>query len=157
MLAVGLAAVVGTFFELSLFVTNIITMIGLAVGIDYSLFVLTRYREERSQGLDKVEAISKAGATASRAVVFSGMTVVLALVGMVFIPFNIFISIGLGAIFVVVAAMAAAMTLLPAMLIFFDRLADWYRSLADEPGKWRCELLSIRSVSYTHLTLPTKA
>ena len=143
-LAVGLAAVVGTFFELSLFVTNIITMIGLAVGIDYSLFVLTRYREERSQGLDKVEAISKAGATASRAVVFSGMTVVLALVGMVFIPFNIFISIGLGAIFVVVAAMAAAMTLLPAMLIFFDRLADWYRSLADEPGKWRCELLTIR-------------
>ena len=147
LLAVGLAAVVGTFFELSLLVTNIITMIGLAVGIDYSLFVLTRYREERSQGLDKIGAISKAGATASRAVVFSGMTVVLALFGMVLIPFNIFISIGLGATFVVVAAMAAAMTLLPAMLIFFDRLAAWYLDLAETPGKWSRELRSLSFLS----------
>ena len=103
-------------WERSLFVSNIITMIGLVVGIDYSLFVVSRYREERGRGMDKIEAISRAGATASRAVVFSGMTVVLALIGMVLIPFNIFISIGLGAIFVVLAAMAAAMTLLPAIL-----------------------------------------
>ena len=115
-LAIGMAAVVGTFFELSLFVTNIITMIGLAVGIDYSLFVVSRYREERGRGLEKIDAIGKAGATAGRAVVFSGMTVVLALIGMLMIPFNIFISIGFGAIFVVLAAMAAAMTLLPAIM-----------------------------------------
>ena len=91
-------------------------MIGMAVGIDYSLFVVSRYREERGRGMDKVDAISKAGATAGRAVVFSGMTVVLALIGMLLIPFNIFISIGFGAIFVVLAAMAASMTLLPAIL-----------------------------------------
>jgi len=115
-LALGISAAIGTMWELSLFVSNIITMIGLAVGIDYSLFVVSRYREERGRGMDKIEAISRAGATASRAVVFSGMTVVLALIGMVLIPFNIFISIGLGAIFVVLAAMAAAMTLLPAIL-----------------------------------------
>ena len=114
--AIGISALVGSFFELSLFVTNIITMIGLAVGIDYSLFVVSRYREERGRGTEKVEAISQAGATAGRAVVFSGMTVVLALIGMLLIPFNIFISIGLGAIFVVLGAMAAAMTLLPAIL-----------------------------------------
>lgn len=115
--AIGISALVGTFFELSLFVTNIIiTIIGLAVGIDYSLFVVSRYREERGRGLDKIDAIGKAGATAGRAVVFSGITVVLALVGMLLIPFNIFISIGLGAIFVVLSAMAAAMTLLPAIL-----------------------------------------
>ncbi len=114
--AIGISAVVGSFFELSLFVTNIITMIGLAVGIDYSLFVVSRYREERGRGTEKVAAISQAGATAGRAVVFSGMTVVLALIGMLLIPFNIFISIGLGAIFVVLGAMAAAMTLLPAIL-----------------------------------------
>ena len=113
---IGDSALVGTFFELSLFVTNIITIIGLAVGIDYSLFVVSRYREERRRGLDKIDAIGKAGATAGRAVVFSGITVVLALVGMLLIPFNIFISIGLGAIFVVLSAMAAAMTLLPAIL-----------------------------------------
>lgn len=115
-LALGISALVGQFFELSLFVSNIITMIGLAVGIDYSLFVVCRYREERGQGMDKIDAISRAGATATRAVVFSGITVVLALMGMVLIPFNIFISIGLGASFVVIAAMAAAMTLLPAIL-----------------------------------------
>ncbi len=121
--AIGIAALVGTFFELSLFVTNIITMIGLAVGIDYSLFVVCRYREERGRGMEKVDAIAQAGATAGRAVVFSGMTVVLALIGMLLIPFNIFISIGLGAIFVVLAAMTAAMTLLPAILgIMGDKL-----------------------------------
>ena len=114
--AMGLAALVGQLFELSFFVENIITMIGLAVGIDYSLFVLSRYREERSRGLEKIDAIAHAGATATRAVVFSGMTVVLALVGMVLIPFNIFISVGVGAMLVVVAGMAAAMTLLPAIL-----------------------------------------
>jgi len=96
------------------------------VGIDYSLFVLSRYREERSQGLDRIDAVDRAGSTAGRAVVFSGMTVVLAFIGMLLIPFYIFISIGLGAIFVVLGAMAAAMTLLPSMLILFDRLFAWY-------------------------------
>ena len=115
-IALGVSALIGTMFELSVFVSNIITMIGLAVGIDYSLFVVSRYREERGRGLEKIEAISYAGATASRAVAFSGMTVVLALIGMVLIPFNIFISIGAGAILVVLAAVAAAMTLLPAIL-----------------------------------------
>ncbi|PKB72339.1 MAG: hypothetical protein BZY87_00690 [SAR202 cluster bacterium Io17-Chloro-G6] len=141
-LAIGISALVGTFFELSLFVTNIITMIGLAVGIDYSLFVLSRYREERSLGLERVEAIGRAGATAGRAVVFSGMTVVLALIGMLLIPFNIFISIGFGAIFVVIAAMAAAMTLLPSMVVLFDRLSAWYLRMATESGMWWRALIS---------------
>lgn len=114
--ALGASALVGQVFELSFFVENIITMIGLAVGIDYSLFVVSRYREERGRGMDKIDAISQAGATATRAVIFSGMTVVLALVGMVLVPFNIFISVGVGAILVVLAAMAASMTLLPAIL-----------------------------------------
>ena len=114
--ALGVAALVGQAFELSFFVENIITMIGLAVGIDYSLFIVSRYREERARGLEKINAIGRAGATATRAVVFSGMTVVLGLIGMFLIPFNIFMGIGAGAIFVVVAAMLASMTLLPALL-----------------------------------------
>ena len=148
LLAVGISALVGTFFELSLFVTNIITMIGLAVGIDYSLFVLSRYREERSQGFDKIDAVSRAGATAGRAVVFSGMTVVLALIGMLLIPFNIFISIGLGAIFVVLAAMAASMTLLPSMLILFDRLSGWYLKQVAGKGLWRMIVLVISILGF---------
>lgn len=115
-LAMGTAALVGQVFQLSFFVTNMITMIGLAVGIDYTLFIVFRFREERHAGHDKIDAIAKTGATAGRAVFFSGLTVVLALAGMLVIPTNLFQSLGSGAIFVVVAAMAASMTLLPAIL-----------------------------------------
>ena len=114
--AMGLTALVGTAFEFSFFVQNMITMIGLAVGIDYSLFIVARYREERLHGRDKLEAIAHSGGTASRAVFFSGMTVVLALLGMLIIPTTIFRSLAAGAIFVVIGAVAAAMTLLPAIL-----------------------------------------
>jgi RND superfamily putative drug exporter len=114
--AMGVAALVGQIFELTFFVTNMITMIGLAVGIDYALFIVARYREERVRGYDKLEAIGRAGATANRAVFFSGMTVVLALLGMLFVPNTIFRSLGIGAIIVVVLAVAASMTLLPAVI-----------------------------------------
>ena len=63
-----------------------ITMIGLAVGIDYALFIVARYREERRHGRPSMEAIEIAGGTASKAVLFSGFTVVLALLGMFLIP-----------------------------------------------------------------------
>ena len=114
--AMGLVAVVGFAFSFSFFVQNMITMIGLAVGIDYSLFIVARYREERLHGRDKLEAIAHSGATASRAVFFSGMTVVLALLGMLIIPTTIFRALAAGAIFVVIVAVGAAMTLLPAIL-----------------------------------------
>ena len=80
-IAVGMVAMVGQAVQFSFFVTNMISMMGLAVGIDYSLFVVSRYREERERGREKLDAIEATGATASRAVFFSGMTVVLALVG----------------------------------------------------------------------------
>jgi RND superfamily putative drug exporter len=114
--ATGVTALVGQLTDFSFFVTNMITMMGLAVGIDYSLFIVSRYREERQRGLAKLDAIGAAGATASRAVFFSGMTVVLALVGMLILPTTIFRSLAAGAIFVVVAAVVASLTLLPALL-----------------------------------------
>jgi putative drug exporter of the RND superfamily len=116
MAAVGTVALLGLAFGFSFFVTNMITMMGLAVTIDYSLFVVSRYREERRAGHAKYEAIELAGATASRAVLFSGMTVVLALVGMLLIPTTLFRSLAAGAILVVIAAVAASLTLLPALL-----------------------------------------
>src|SRR6266571_3549436 len=79
--ALGLVSLLGLAFDLSFFVTNMVTMIGLAVGIDYSLFIVSRYREERARGRDKLAAVGAAGATANRAVFFSGITVVLALMG----------------------------------------------------------------------------
>ena len=115
-LALGLASLAGQAFELSFFVENMITMIGLAVGIDYALFFMSRYREERSQGLEKLEAIARAGATANRTVVFSGITVVLGFIGLLLVPSNVFIGIGIAVIFVVVASVFAALTLLPAIV-----------------------------------------
>jgi RND superfamily putative drug exporter len=97
-------------------VLNIITMIGLAVGIDYSLFIVQRFREERERGLAKLDAIEMAGATSSRAVLFSGGTVVVALFGMFIVPSNVYRSLATGAIAVAVFAVLAALTLLPALL-----------------------------------------
>lgn len=114
--ALGVTALVGQAFELSFFVVNMVTMMGLAVGIDYSLFIVSRYREERGRGLEKIDAIVTAGATASRAVFFSGVTVVLALFGLLIVPSSVFQSLGAGAILVVIAAVLAALTLLPAVL-----------------------------------------
>ena len=126
-LALGMVSVIGQLVDFNLFVTNMISMIGLAVGIDYSLFIVSRYREERKKGLPKSEAIGAAGATANRAVFFSGLTVVIALLGMFIIPATIFRSLAAGAILVTVAALAASMTLLPAILSLLGDRINWPR------------------------------
>jgi len=114
--AVALTALVGQIFELSFFVVNMISGMGLALGIDYSLFILSRYREERVQGREKLDAIAAAGATASRAVLFSGIAFVLAMIGMVLVPDTILRSLATGAILVGIVSVVAALTLLPAVL-----------------------------------------
>jgi putative drug exporter of the RND superfamily len=125
--ALGLVSLLGLAFDLSFFVTNMVTMIGLAVGIDYSLFTVSRYREERAHGRDKLAAIAVAGGTANRAVFISGMTVVLALAGLLLNPTTIFRSIGAGAIAVVLVAVAASLTLLPALLAVMGDRVDGLR------------------------------
>jgi len=114
--AMGITTITGHLFELSIFVINMLIMIGLAVGIDYSLFIVGRYREERARGLDTQAAVIRTGDTASKAVLFSGLTVVTALLGMLLVPSTIFKSLGAGAIFVTIVAILATLTLLPAGL-----------------------------------------
>ena len=114
--ALGLTALVGQLFELSLYAVNMLTAMGLALGIDYSLFVVSRYREERVSGREQLDAIAATAATASRAVLFSGMTFVLAMFGLVLVPSTIFRSLAAGAILVGIVSVLAAMTLLPALL-----------------------------------------
>ena len=114
--ALGLTALVAQAFDLSVFVTNMIFGMGLALGIDYSLFILSRFREERSQGRDKLDAIETAGATASRAVLFSGAAFVLAMTGLELVPNTIMRSLATGAILVGIVSVIAALTLLPAVL-----------------------------------------
>ncbi len=125
--SLGVTAALSQVYELSFFVTNMITMIGLAVGIDYSLFVLERYREERRRGMSKIDAISIAGGTASKAVVFSGITVVLALSGMLIVPSTIFQSLGAGAVIVVIVSVLATLTLIPAIVGLLGDKLDWPR------------------------------
>jgi putative drug exporter of the RND superfamily len=114
--ALGLTALLAQQFELSVFVINMLTGMGLALGIDYSLFVVSRYREERGQGLDETGAIEAAGATASRAVLFSGSVFVIAMFGMLLVPNSIMRSLAVGAILVGIVSVLAALTLLPALL-----------------------------------------
>ena len=124
--ALAIVALFGMNFEFSFFVQNMIFMMGLAVGIDYSLFFLSRYREELARGYGKVEALTIAGGTAGRAVFFSGLTVVIALLGLLIIPHTIFRSLASGAIFVVTVSVLASLTLLPAVL---SLLGDWVNRL----------------------------
>ncbi len=122
-LGLALTVAFGHLFDVSIFALNVLTAMGLAVGIDYSLFIVSRYREERVGGLERLEAIGAAAATASNAVFFSGMTVVLAMVGMLIVPMSIFVSLGIGAMAAVFAAVLAALTLLPAALsLLGDRI-----------------------------------
>jgi RND superfamily putative drug exporter len=123
LIGVALVALVGQLFPMSNFVLNVLVMMGLAVGIDYTLLIISRYREERARGLAKIDAIAATGATASRAIFFSGMTVILAMTGMVVVPHDITIGMGLGVMFVVISTLLSALILLPAVLsILGDRV-----------------------------------
>ena len=114
--SIGLVSIVGQVVDLNDFVTNIMTMMGLAVGIDYCLFILSRYREERDAGIDKIQAIANTGSTAGRAVMFSGFTVVFAILGVFIIPEKTFHAFGVGTVLVVFVAVLAGITLLPAII-----------------------------------------
>jgi uncharacterized membrane protein YdfJ with MMPL/SSD domain len=123
LVALGIVAVLSVVFSLSVFVVNMLTGMGLALGIDYSLFVVSRFREERALGLDRPAAIARAGDTASRAVMFSGSTFVVAMFGMLIVPTSIMRSLAAGAIVVGAVSVAAALTLLPALLsVLGDRI-----------------------------------
>ena len=124
-LSVGLTAALSRILGINSMVINMITMIGLAVGIDYTLFIVERFREERAKGVEKIDAIVNSGNTASRAVLFSGLTVIIAMAGMFIVPATTFHGLGIGAITVVFAAVAVALTLLPAVLSLLGDKINW--------------------------------
>ncbi len=120
----GLVALIGQQFQLVFFVTIMVVMIGLAVGIDYSLLIVLRFKEEMSRGYTGVEAVARTGNAAGRTVLFSGMTVVLALLGLFIVPSSFYQSLALGAILVVLVTMAATLTLLPALMALLGHRVD---------------------------------
>ncbi len=102
--------------ELSVYVTNMASMIGIGVAVDYSLFIVSRYRGELAGGLEPPAALRRALVTSGKAVVFSGVTVAVSLAGLLAIDVSGIRSLALGAIVVVCIAVLAAVTLLPALL-----------------------------------------
>jgi RND superfamily putative drug exporter len=153
-LAIGGAAVVGALaavflvasvIPMSIFVLNLATLLGLGLGVDYSLLMTSRFREElaaRGWRADAVEdAVGATVATAGRAVFFSGLTVLLGLLGLVLIDFMILRSVGIAGAIVVALGVAAALTLLPALLAIAGVRLDSLRvrrvqATASENGPW---------------------
>jgi RND superfamily putative drug exporter len=134
--ALGLVAVLAHVFSLSVFVINMLTGMGLALAIDYALFGVSRFREERGRGREKLDAIAATARTANRAVVFSGTTFVIAMFGMLIVPSSIMRSLAVGAIVVGIVSVVAATTLLPALLGL----------LGDNVDRLRIPLIGRRSV-----------
>ena len=140
--ALALVALVGQVWEVSFFVINMLSGMGLALGVDYALFIVSRFREERARGVDKIAAIAATGRSANRAVFFSGTAFVIALTGMLLVPDTILRSLAAGAVLVGITAVAAATTLLPAVLSLLGdrvdalRLPFIGRSSANEGRFW---------------------
>jgi uncharacterized membrane protein YdfJ with MMPL/SSD domain len=151
--ALGITAVVGQLFQLNLFITNMVVAMGLALGIDYSLFIVSRLREERHRGRTTREAILIVASTATRAVVFSGTAFTLAMVGMVMVPDTTLRSLGFGAVVVGVVSIVVALTFHPALLMALGDRVDrtklpWIgRRVAESAGEegrlWRRAVLAV--------------
>ena len=112
--------------DVSQYALNIVTLIGLGVAIDYSLFIVSRFREELALGKNVEDAVATSLATAGRAIFFSGVTVAIGLAGMLFYPGTFLVSLGVTGSLVVAAAVLYALTFLPALLsIFGPRVGAW--------------------------------
>jgi RND superfamily putative drug exporter len=129
-LALGFVSVAitgaGVFFlsqatEMSIFVTNVASMIGIGVAVDYSLFILARYREEARTGMPLAEARRLAMRTSGVAVTFSGITVIVSLAALFLIDSAVLRSMAMGAVLVVAISILAAITFLPALMVVIGR------------------------------------
>jgi uncharacterized membrane protein YdfJ with MMPL/SSD domain len=105
------------FAGLSIFAVNLVTGVGLGLGIDYSLFILSRYREELARGLDTHEAIKRTLQTAGRTVMFGSLTVAGALASMLVFPLRFLYSMGIGGAIVTLSAGVVSLVVLPAVLV----------------------------------------
>jgi RND superfamily putative drug exporter len=114
--SLGLSSLVSHVAHASDATSSVILLIGMAVGVDYSLFYVKREREERAAGHEGREAVHRAAATSGQAVLVSGATVMIAMAGMLLAGSAIFTSIGIGAMIVVFVSMIGSLTVLPALL-----------------------------------------
>ncbi|HWA17197.1 MAG TPA: MMPL family transporter, partial [Gemmatimonadales bacterium] len=166
----AVVVILSSYTPMSVFVLNMTTMLGLGVGIDYSLLIVTRFREELNRGLRRQAAAQRALSTAGHAVMTSGMTVVVGFAALLFTPLVETQSVGIGGLVVVGVAVALSTTLLPALLAILGRQIDrprwlarrlswyhaptawekWARSLSRHPRR----ALTIGTLAIAILTLP---
>ena len=139
-ISLGIVSIIAATTTVSIFTENIMSMIGIGVGIDYSLFILTRFRNELKRSNDVPDALGNAMATSGKAVLVSALTVFVALSGTLLVNIAAFRSMGLGAMIVVLLAGVGALTLLPAILgALGPRINKWsvHRKTADSSsGLW---------------------
>jgi RND superfamily putative drug exporter len=128
--AYALIHLASAFYPMSVFVLNIVSMVGLGVGIDYSLLVVTRFREELNRGLGAREAAARTISTAGLAVVTSGLTVIVGFAALFVVPLNETRSVAIGGLLVVGGAVLLAVTFLPALLAVLGRSVDLPKWLA---------------------------
>ena len=130
----GLFWLLAQVLDISVFAMNVATLLGLAVGIDYALFMVGRFREELVAGRTVAEAVETTIATAGRSIFFSGITVVVGLLGLMIIPYMSMRSMGLGGALVVLVSVLAALTLLPALLGMLGQRVDSLRVIGRNNG-----------------------
>ncbi len=122
--AISLLAIPGQWLPVGSSTSEVVLLIGMAVGVDYSLFYLRREREERAAGASTAEALRTAARTSGRAIVVSGLTVMVALAGLFLTGYSVFTGIAVGAILVVGVTVAGSVTVLPALLSWLGPWAD---------------------------------
>jgi RND superfamily putative drug exporter len=125
--ALGLTHLSSSFIHEADPTASVILLMGMAVGVDYSLFYLKREREERLRGASRTEALQRAAATSGRAVLVSGLTVMTAAGGLMLSGNSVFTSLGLGTILVVLVAVLGSLTVLPALLSRLGDRVEWGR------------------------------
>ncbi|GAB6901589.1 MMPL family transporter [Kineosporia succinea] len=124
--ALGVTAFISRWYEVDQNTQSLVLLIGLAVGVDYALFVIRRSRQERAHGLEVRETIRVVGMTAGRAVIISGVTVVVSMAGML-VAGGLYTSLAIGAMIVVLIAVIASATVLPAILSVLGDRITWLR------------------------------
>lgn len=147
-LAVAIASILTTFLmvwgltavtDVSFIVQYLLALIGLGVAIDYALLVVTRWREERGNGLDNTAAVERAVITAGRSVLFSGVTVAVSLAALIALPVPFLRSVGFTGLLIPVVSVVAALTLLPALLLVAGSRLAWpnRRTASPDSRLWR--------------------
>jgi RND superfamily putative drug exporter len=133
--AMAMVAVVGRALELTEGVLVLTTMLGLALSIDYSLVSVQRFREELGRGRTVLDAVTVTGSTANRAILFSGVTVMLSLSGLLLIPTTEYVGIALSVVFVAISSVVTTLTLLPAVLRLLGHRVDKGRVPGTDPTR----------------------